>query len=227
MFSLLSVFSLLLVTFTPTASAVPATYRARSDGLTYTGAGILIFEQKYTRGLKPNEPAVILYQNRRTRAFEDLGGLLDREDLRTHYPLAHGAAREAKEESNGYVSFENTGVFARDRNGRQTFVRVGDYRAYAVGIKSGRFSSQDAQYRLEHNNSDREMKKTTRVYLSDLLPLLNVRGDLIVRNAKGEVIRVAGRTKRALREMFARGIPHSVLANTAHGATERRRLRLS
>jgi len=173
----------------------------------FTGAGV-IFLEKY-RG----RWAIPLIQNKWTRNYEDMGGTLEKKHIRK-YPIdppAQTAKEEVNEESRNLLDFDSVQTIEvlpyinRDylnKKGEKVY-----YRCYFARIPSRVINPSD----FVHNRKilDRLNKKQygsyqetinlTRVYLSDLLPLLNRRGDILVHDVDGNQIKVANRTKACLR----------------------------
>ena len=183
---------------------------------TYSGAGIVLVEERYTLGTKPTEPAVILYVNKCSKKLEDLGGSLSKSDLSALYPIAEGARREATEESATYINFSDTGAFGKSIGDTDVFVDHNEYRCYFVGIPSGYFSRSDALSCLKanrHKHHFNEMSDVQRVYISDLesYGIHFVSGDLLVPDANGNLVTIAGRTKAVIRNALQKRILSLVL----------------
>lgn len=80
----------------------PAHGEKEVDGKTFTGAGIMLFEQAGEN--------IILFRSRETNRFEELGGKLGKDDVNSQptdeLVLSSVAKREAYEESGCYIDFD-------------------------------------------------------------------------------------------------------------------------
>ena len=175
----------------------------------YTGAGVLLLEKTYTRGRKPQEPAVILGLNRYTGMYEDFGGFIDIGDHVRRDVISAAASRETYEETNGYLT-----IPTKTLTKRGSYVNVRQYRVYVVSIPTGNFINRNANAFLKAQHQDRELDGYTRVYLSDLLRsgVLDKPGDLQTIDAMGNQIIIKGRTKAAFREAYH----HDVIRDSLH-----------
>jgi hypothetical protein len=187
-----------------------ATYISTS-GEVYNGAGLVVVEN-YNNHKGRQEPAVILFQSHRG-LYQDLGGTIDKSDMKHKSPTAFTACREAKEESRNTISITNAKHLGR------TFVTIYKYRAYFVGIKSGLFFSKKYDYNkkiLDNSKISRVWKETVdvqRFYLSDLIAAgINInKGNLNVTSAQGKMCIIGGRAKAILREGLAKKYIFQVL----------------
>jgi 8-oxo-dGTP pyrophosphatase MutT (NUDIX family) len=212
-------------------SARKYTNRARK---VYSGAGVVVIETDYHR----KGPAFILYRNRRTGLYEDLGGLIDSSDHAAKYPIAHAAKREAQEESNFYLRFKNTGTLGKTINGQDIFQDNREYRGYFIGIPTGMFFRREQKDLLKSapvGSSRNEMDDVVRVYLRDYVnsgglvtygtDLTNVTAYTGKRTTKQ--ITIKGRTQGLIREGLKSGIitlainnPKNVTRTNTRGFTQ-------
>lgn len=169
----------------------------------YTGAGVLLIEQVYTKGRKPQQSAIILGLNTFTGMYEDFGGFIDIGDHVRRDTISAAASRETYEETNGYLIIPASTLAARPLH-----VNVRQYRVYVVCIPTGYFLNRNALAFLNEQHQERELDGYTRVYLSDLFRsgVLHKPGDLETVDAMGNRITIKGRTKAAFREAYHKGI---------------------
>jgi len=193
------------------------------NGHRYGGAGIFLIENMYTKGNKPYESAVILFKNKRSKEYEDIGGSCNPEDDMKQdgtVDLTKTAMRESREESAGYIFFKSQGELNRKISKMDQFVdglhkiSKSYYRGFFVGIKEGQFNGQKFMDNLKimkdenYHKTWKEMEDVQRFYISDLIKygILHKQKDVQCPDGKGEMRKISNRARIIIRMAIESGL---------------------
>lgn len=174
----------------------------------YSGSGIMVVE-KY-RG----KFAIILFRNRFSKKYTDLGGYIDKKDYSKRDKLAITAAREAFEESCGLL------LFNISKLGKNYVDYIG-YRCYIVRIESGKVTRRSFIHNMKilhkSKNVPKDMKETdsmTRFYIDDLLRVGVIESrskDLSLKDVYGKQQIIHRRARSVIVNSLKTGILQSAL----------------
>lgn len=189
------------------------------NGKIYNGAGVILIENyiqndKNTKNYKKQGLAVVLFRDKSTKLYADLGGQIEQSFTTHPHPLAKTAMEEAYEESRHLIKFTDTGHIGKQINSKDIYVENKDqqnntyYRCYFVGVNNGIIKKADYMNNADIIDKDISMPPThketdmiTRVFFNDLVrfDIMNARGDMQCVDVYDNPITIFGRTKACIR----------------------------
>jgi hypothetical protein len=181
--------------------------KTRGQVNNFGAAGIVLVERSHK-----GNPAVILFREKNSGLYSDLGGSIDAEDHNLAKQLNKNtlwiaASRESREESAGLIHV--------DINNKTPYVDISKnyggrkFRSYIIGIPSGFVNIRDFDNNLSAlrkrnaNHVMREMNDMTHVYTKDIVSSLK-HGQLTVNDVNGREIKLSKRALHILREAMTK-----------------------
>lgn len=192
---------------------------------TYSGAGIMIFENDFMNLYNSRRgPVVLLFRSAHTGRFEELGGSIDSKDFAHEKTLPNTAIREAYEESSLLFKFSDNNIFSMqnvlfpyvntDNISKPIISKQRIYVCYGICIDSlsqpqsqiywkiNFLSNRDILMYNRAHHTLLEMDDMTRFYVQDLIPHLNNPSHFTAFNTDGVPCVISDRTRKVLKSMM-------------------------